>query len=222
MGIYNLVESFNNKEIFKNIVIVLVFLFFFIKIPIGLNILLALFLAVVCIIYLKERETYADIVEDEQFKRKQATIKPKPKYFNNDKDMIDFLFSVQDFYVFNPPAFEEIIDNLDAFKVLERSIFDNPELSNYYYQIAESKLSNALNAFHSIIFNLPNNQLYTEKFNRAHKRLQSITNKHLNEIYDQCTYNLKKDGYSVTKRAILTGPKEFNTYHDKNFTYQFY
>lgn len=222
MGIYTLIDSFNNKELFRNIVIVLVFLFFFLKLSVGLNIILALALAVICILYLTEKETQADQVEHEQYKRKLETIKPAPIKITEDKDMIDFLFSIQDFYVFNPQSYEEVIDNLNAFKSLHENIFGDEELCNYYYQIADSKKNNALNSFHSLIFSLPNNKTFTEKFDRAHKRLETILNKHMNEIYDQCNYNLYKDGRDVLKRQINKGPKEYNHYFDKDFTYQFY
>ena len=192
------------------------------NLSIGLNIILALVFALICIIYLYEKETRAIEIEKEQYKEKHDSINPTPKNIDSDKDIINFLFSIQDFYVFNPQAFEEVIDNIDSFKILYENVFADATLSDYYYQIADSKKSNALNAFHSIIFTLPNDKIYTEKFNRAHKRLETILNKYLNEMYDQCTFYLYKNGHDILKRQILEGPREYNHYFDKEFTYQFY
>ena len=222
MGIYKLIDSFDNKEIFSNSIIILIFIFFFLKLSIGLNVILAIVLAVTVILYLTEKENDINQLEHEQTKKKIASLKPTPKNIIEDKDFVDFIFSVQDFYVFNPQAYEEFIDNLDSFKIIHNNIFAESEFSNFYYQIADSKKNNALNAFHSLIFTLPNNKIFTEKFDRAHKRLETILNKHMNEIYDQCNHNLQKDGYDVLKRQINKGPKEFNHYFDKDFTYQFY
>jgi hypothetical protein len=222
MGPYSLLESFNNQQLFRNIVITIIFIFFFMKMNIGLNILLGLFFAFVCVIYLYEKETTTAQIEKEQYQRELESIKPEPQKIRDNKDIIDFLFSVQDFYVFNPQAYEEMIDNLDAFKSLQDNIFGEPKLSNYYYQIAESKKENALNAFHSLIFTLPTDKIYTEKFDRAHERLETILNNYLNEMYDQCVFYLNRDGRDVYKREILLGPKEYNNYFDKDFTYQFY
>jgi hypothetical protein len=222
MGIYALIESFNSKEIFVNATIILVFMFFFMKLSIGLNIILGLVLAVTCILYLTERKTNANKIEHEQMERKIESIKPEPTNFVHDKDLIDFTFSVQDFYVFNPQAYEEFVDNVNAFKSLYDNVFNDKKFANYYYQIATSKKNNALNAFHSIIFCLPNDKIFTEKFDRAHKRLETILNKYINELYDRCDHYLIEDGYDILKRPLNRGPGAFNDYFDKDFTYQFY
>lgn len=222
MNVYGLVDSFNNYELFRNIVIILIFLFIFLKLTIGLNIILALVLAVIVILYLTEKQNRENEIERSSFQTKLKTIKPIPKVLNDDKDIIDFMFSIQDFYVFNPLAYEELIDNIDAVLTLRDNIFGNKQFANQYYQIAESKKNNALNSLHSIIFTLPNDKIFQEKFNRSHKRLETILNKHLNEMYDQCNYYIKQDGKDTLKRQINIGPKEYNHYFDKDFTYQFY
>lgn len=222
MGIYTLIESFDNKKIFRNSVIIIIFIFLFLRLTIGLNIILGLILAVVTIFYLTEKENSTNQIESEQIENKIESIKPAPEKFAKDLDLIDFVFSVQDFYVFNPQAYEEFIENINAFKSVYSNIFNDSQFSHYYYQIADSKKNNALNAFHSLIFSLPNNKIYTEKFDRAHKRLETILNKYINELYDQCNHDLIKYGHNVLRRPINNGPKEFNHYFDKDFTYQFY
>ena len=221
MGIFTLIESYDNKRIFRNIVIILIFIFFFIKLNVGLNLILGLVLALTVIFYLTEKENIQTEIKKEQYETKLNSIKPKPKEIK-DEDIVDFVFSVQDFYVFNPEAYEEFIDNLDAFKNLYDTIFSDSKFSHYYYQIADSKKNNALNSFHSLIFKLPNDKFYTDKFDRAHKRLETLLNNYLNQIYDQCTHNVYKEGKSFLRRPLNKGPKEYNTYFDKDFTYQFY
>ena len=44
----------------------------------------------------------------------------------------------------------------------------------------------------------------------------------MNQIYDQCTHNVYKDGLDVLRRPLSKGPVEYNTYFDKDFTFQFY
>lgn len=222
MGIYQIIESYSKQDVFKYVVIVILFLYFFFKIEIGLNIILALFFAVVTVAYLSEKNTIADKTEEEQKKIKFDTIKPVPKFISKNSDVIDFLFSVQDFYLYNPQAFEEMVDNLDAFFVLNENIFKEAAFDTYYYQIAESKKNNALNSFHSIIFKLPTEKLFTDKFDRAHKRLETVLNKYMNNIYNKCNSNLMKDGYTTIKRPINLGPAEYNTYNDEVYSWQIY
>jgi hypothetical protein len=141
-----------------------------------------------------------------------------------DQDFIDFIFSIQDFYVFNPQAFEEMIDNLNAFLYLRDKIFIDSVMCNYYYQIADSKKNNMLNSLHSILFNLPNNGVFTGKINLAHKRLETLLNREINKMYLRCAYYVKIFGPDIYKRSLETDkvPKAYNNYFDQQFTYQFY
>lgn len=221
MGIFTTISSYDNKRLFRNIVIILIFIFVFLKLNIHLNVILGLILALAVIFYLTEKENIETEIEKRQYETKKEAIQPHLKEVR-DKDMVDFIFSVQDFYVFNPEAYEEFIDNLDSFRKLYDTIFSDSEFSHYYYQIAESKKNNALNSLHSLLFKLPNNKFYTDKLDRAHKRLETLLNDYLNQIYDQCTHNVYKDGTDVLRRPINIGPAEYNTYFDKDFTYQLY
>jgi hypothetical protein len=174
------------------------------------------------ILYFEERTKYTNDVQTKQLETKLENIKPEPKNFKGHDDIIEFVFSIQDFYVYNPQAYEEFIDNLDAFLSLHEDIFGGSQLQNSYYQIAESKKRNAENSFMSIIHSLPTNKYITEKFDRAHKRLETILNVYLNELYNKCQTDILRDGLDIYKRQINVGPKEYNTYFDKSFTYQFY
>ena len=73
-----------------------------------------------------------------------------------------------------------------------------------------------------MVYSLPNSKQLMDKFNRAHRRLETILNKYLNDIYDKCNENTVKRGYNVDKRAINLGPKPHNHYVDKDFSYEFY
>lgn len=162
---------------------------------------------------------------------KLNNIKPISKKLYNQSDLIDILFSVQDLYQYNPLVYDELMDNIDGFFYIQENIFRNTKLTNYYYQIAESKKDNIVNNFHSLIFSLPSNKFLTDKFNKTNKRLETILNNYLNEMYDKCTFDLMRNGYDIYKRKINKGPKEYNNYpikdennnfFNKDFTYQFY
>lgn len=222
MNTYEFIETFDNKSAFTYVVILIISLFIFSKYTIELNIMLALIISTIVIIYLNQKNIAAAVSAKEKDDLKYDTITPNPKNISKGSDVIDFLFSVQDFYVYNPQAYEEMVDNLDAFFLLNENIFLENQFSNYYYQIAESKKNNALNSFQSLIFKLPAAKLVTDKFDRAHRRLETILNKYMNNIYDQCQYNLKKNGYNILKTPLETGPVGHNTYDDEDFSYEFY
>ena len=172
--------------------------------------------------------TDLDVEEDPEWintrKEKIDAIRPTPKNFEKFDDVIDFYFSIQDFYKFNPQTYEESIENIEAFFKIYDIIFTGTPQPDYYYQIAESKKNNAINALHALIYNLPNSRIVNEKLIRAHKRLETILNKYLNQLYDHCTQKIIKEGRDWYTRQINIGPKEYNTYFNlnKSFTYQFY
>lgn len=227
MGAYTLIDSFKNNELFRNGLIIICFILFFLQISIELNIILGLMLACFLILYLKEKDNIKIQTEEKENDTKLSFIKPHLKKVNKDKDkdFIDFIFSVQDFYVYNPLAYEEFIDNMDGFFELRELIFNDEQFINYYFQIADSKKNNALNSFHSLIYSLPNDKTYTEKFDRAHKRLETLLNKEFNQMYDQITFVTQKNGLDSLKRPVNTDiePKSYMHYFDnKDFTYQFY
>ncbi len=137
------------------------------------------------------------------------------------RNINDFIFSVQDFYVFNPEAYEEFVDNTNAMMQLHNTILNERQHANHYYQIMESKKYNAMNSFHSLLHSLPNKKEFTEKFNRALRRLDTLLKEILDSAHDTCLL-YQKHGLDVMKRQINTGPKEYNHYFDKTFTYQFF
>ena len=222
MDLYTFAERLSNATTFQYVLIIVVFLFFFNFKTIGLNIILALILAVIYIMYIHSKSETEVLHEEREKELKHDSIKPKPEEFEGLDDIVNFVYSIQDMYDFNPLSFEEMIDNIDALLKIRNLLKRGVKNCDYYYQIAESKKNNALNAFHSIIFQLPTSKLLIDKLTRAHKRMETVLNRYINELYDLCYYDLVKQGYHIERRAINLGPKEHNHYFDKDFTYQIY
>jgi hypothetical protein len=222
MGLYKLIDNINNNNLFKYVIVIFLSIIYFKNKSIGLNIIIALICAAFYISYnYDEIETTKK--ESDQIKEiKINNIQPDPTNFKDRDDVIDLLFSVQDWYHHNPQSYEEMIYNLQSFFDLYKAIKRGSKFCDQYFQIAESKKNNAINAYHSLVFNLPVNSDIMDKFNRSHKRFETLMNGYLNELYDICTNDLRKNGYNVTRKAINIGPKEANHYFDKDYTYQFY
>ena len=229
MGLYTTLNQLDNPTIFKYILIIILFIFFFRNKNIGLNVFLAIIIGTIVVLYnYDKRVTIADHIEEEK-KVKLESIKPQPRNFKGKTDIVDIVFSIQDFHDYNPLAFEEMIDNIDNFLEIYSILFKEGRewgnlipLCEQHYQIADSKKNNALNALHSIIFSLPNDPRIIDKLNRAHKRMETVLNKYLNLLYDACHHDLVQKGYHVERKNIYLGPKEANHYFDKDFTYQIY
>nr|QBK88483.1 MAG: hypothetical protein LCMiAC01_01600 [Mimivirus LCMiAC01] len=221
-GLYNTIQNMDGVTIFKYIAIIIASYLFFKNRNINLNIILALVAALVIIYYIHDKKKVDLNNKETEIKTKIDNIVPVPDKIRYHDDIIDFLFSIQDMYEYNPQAYEEMSDNIEAFLTVYDIIHAGTPLCDHYYQIAESKKDNALNSLHSIIYKIPGDNVVVEKHTRAHKRLETILNKYLNKLYDECQHNIVKYGRTVYNRAINLGPKEHNHYQDKDFSYQFY
>jgi hypothetical protein len=222
MGLYTLIETINNKNLFKYVIILILSIIYFGRQNIKINAFMAIMVALVYIAYNYDEITTKKEEEEDHKELKRESIQPTPRNFKEKDDLIDFLFSIQDWYHYNPESYEEAIDNLQSFFDLYKAIQRGSKFCDQYFQIAESKKNNALNSFHSMVYTIPVNADVMDKFNRAHKRLETILNEYLNEIYDICHHDLIRRGYDITRRAINTGPKEANHFFDTDYTYQFY
>jgi hypothetical protein len=221
-GIYNNIKNIDAKTTFKYIFIVIILLAYFRNKIIGMNIILALVIGVIVIWYIDDKNLTNIYDEHSERQTKINNIKPAPTKMENKDDMLDFLYSIQDMYEYNPEAYEEMLDNLNAFFETYDTIHRGTRPCDFYYQIAESKKENAVNALHSIVFRVPGDKIIMDKHARAHKRLETLLTNYVNELYDICHYNVLKKGRNVYNRAINLGPKEHNHYFDKDYTYQFY
>lgn len=235
MNLYTWLQSLDNKTLITYICIIACSLIIFHR----CSIILALLIATIIILYLEgKRQHQEQIEEEEEIAKEQITedieefkkdhIRPPPTTFGDKKDLIDFLFSIQDFYQYNPQAYEEMINNLESFFSLYNIVCAGNaglDYCEYYYTIAESKRRNSLNSLHSIIYNLPQNASHpalTDKLNRAHQRLNTIMTEYINKLYNMCKEDLLRNGYTVFRRPINRGPKEYNIYNDEIFSYDFY
>jgi Ca2+/Na+ antiporter len=222
MGLYTIIKGLENKVLFFYIFIMIITLFIFKNRIIKLNVILAIVIGIVIIIFLKDKRETEQQGEEEKLQIKLNNIKPEPKNFKDKKNIIEFLFSIQDMYKYNPSVYEEIIDNIDVFFQVYDYIFKDVKYCEYYYQIAKSKARNSTNALHSLIYTIPNSKVVTDKLNRAHERLETLMNHYLNEIYNKCNEERIKGGLDIFKTQILLGPKPFNEYNHTDYTYEFY
>jgi len=218
-----MIKNLNNKSLFKYIVITILSVFFYKFKNIKLNFIFALFVAGIIIVYLHEKSTTALLLEESEYEKKLDNIHPKFENFKGKKDLIDFLFSIQDLYIYNPETYEEMVDNIEnILKTYDIIMKDDPHCEQHFH-IAENKKNNAINSLHSIIHNLPDNHDIVDKLDRAHKRLETILNKYLNEMYDKCHHKLIVEGRNTHKQLINIGPKAANHYIGENdYTWQMY
>ena len=220
-NLYEYVNEIDGSLFFYYIIIFLIFYIFFKNYEIKLNVIVGMIFAFLCIIYINEKnkKTKNDDVNLRQ--KKAKIIEPEVKKLKKYNDIIDFLFSIQDLYIYNPQAFEEMHHNITNFFIVYEDILKNKKQTNNLYNIADKNMNDSINNLHSIIYNLPENDINVRnKLHVAMDVLEKILNKYLNEIYEYHIDNLN-NGYNVDYKIINTGPKEHNYYGDDITNFNF-
>ena len=205
-------DNLSSKTIFKYIMIIFISILIFRSYDIKLNMILGLFIG-----YLIVAHNYNNNSKDLEYKQKQHETKikhitPDLDKQSQKKDIVDFLFSIQDLYHYNPQTYEEMIDNINSFFHLYRQYEIVDHNLAHIYKMAEDKKSNAMNALHAVIYNLPSDKHITDKLNKAILRLENILNMYLIEIKEKHRRIIKKNGHNVDTTLIYIGPKAHNQY----------
>ena len=211
MNIYGFFQNTDSPTLMKYVGIILLFIFIFRSKNIQLNIILALVLSTTLIVYLHQEAQSKDNIKKDIINNQINNIKPEPKEFKDKLDIIDFLYSVQDFYRYSPQVYTECIYNLDDFFKTYKIIMTGDKFCNDNYKIAVDQKNKSVNSFHAIIYNLPDDSNLTNKFNRSHKRLESLLTNYLNDLYEKCQERLLTHGRNIYTSVILTGPAEYNS-----------
>jgi len=224
-NMYTEFQKINSESLFQYAIILVTSLLIFKNLNIGLNLVVGLIIAIILIIYYHQKQEIESDTDKKLLIKKEQNIFPAlNKEAYEYPNIIEFIYTIQEFYVFNPQAFEEMIDNVNTFINIVSSVkLGNINCSENYH-IAESKMHNSTNAFHSIIYKLPASPKILKKFNRAHRQLYELLHTYLDNIYDRCNeINIKKGYNNTTKIIDHNSPKPHNFYvNNKDFTYDFY
>ena len=205
-----------------NIIITIFFIIVFRRINITLAIILSIGISICVIFYLQQKKDLLNDDDERQHKVKHSTILPKPKNFFKYKDIVAFFFSIQDFYSYNPQAYEEIVDSIDSFLKIYEDINHSHKLCNSLYELAENKKNNGINALHSLIFSIPTGIVAIRKLNKSILVLEKILNKYLDNLVNIQKNYVYVNGYNTEHKIINVYPKPSNHYNKEKYTYDLY
>lgn len=223
MGIYTTIESLDNQSLFKFLLILVIGFIIFKNKTVKLNIVLGLLLSFMAIYYVYDKNKTINDTTNEEYNAKLSNIIPtlKTDHINN-RDIIDLLFSIQDFYFYNPQSFEEMVDNINAIFKIEQHVDKDNVDCHKMFSIALTKKNNAINCLNAILISLPVNANVDNKLIRSHKRLETLLIKRINDLHDICEEYDYKYGKNVNTQQIYLGPTPQNYYMDSLFTFQLY
>jgi hypothetical protein len=223
--LYEYIDSWDGQHMFVYVVIFILILWLFSLKKMGINILIAIIVGICVVNYMnfrtiKNSNTLADIQ-----KIKEDIIDPEiTEDTKEHKNIVDFLFSIQDMRIYSPRQFIESVNNINYFYDLYKQSFVDKSTCHMNYDLMKQYKRDAVNALQSILFSIPDDNRIRDKINSAALILNDIMTTHLDEIsylVDEYTY---KHGYTVDTKIINYGPMPANEYDDlnKNYSYEIY
>jgi len=213
----------SNEQITQYVIILVVFLFFATIFSISLTLIFFIIVALVIIYIVYSKHQINQISDEENTKIKTELIIPKPSRLDNYPDLIDFLFSIREFYYINPNAFYDVVQNLDHFIQLYEEIMSDKMLyCTQNLEVAIQFSRNSQNSLQSIIFNLDVDRRITDKYHRALRQFHLITRQYVHRIIEKCNAGFNPDDINNhSKKYIEYGPHEYNYYNNRT-TFDFY
>lgn len=220
--LYKYIDTWNGNTLFIYITISLFILWYMSKKNIDLKVTVIVITFIIS--YLNHHSiTTIDTEKDIQNLKKEF-IKPQLLNTSEKNVVIDFVYSIQDIYIYNPLQYENMIKYIDNFFKLYKLSFINTKSSHLNYNHMKTDKRSALNALKSIIFNSPNDTNIRNKINNAAFTLDKI----LTEYLDQISYLIDNDiyinGYNMETTIIDYDTKPYNEYTDifKPYSYELY
>ena len=219
-------DNINKSHLFFYVIIFIIILYFFSRLDITLNILFGTIIAGIIIYYLYYNDTQNTIKKDYIIKEKKNIIIPKSDVVNTSQsdeniELINFLFTIQDFYTFNPQSYSSLIQNIDYFYQLK----DDAENNNFNAGLDCNSMKeikrNALNSLMEITYKLKPNLEYDNKLKNAVEELNNILNNEIYKIYLLYKkYNYDNNNTTRTQLVDTNDILPYNTYNDTLFTTQ--
>jgi hypothetical protein len=227
-NLYNTISKLDSKSTFNYFIIIIIFLFITNNMKIKLNHVVGLLLGTIFVLFKYQNNMNNLNQKDNQIIEKIKIIDNNNKNrkdigkIKDYQEIVDFLFSINEFYKLNQETFEDLIDNLNNFLLIYENIkIDNINYTEKYI-ISENIKNNIMNILHSFIYSIGNHYELVNKLNYSCNVLNKILNKYLEELYDICQKKLIIYGYNINTKQLYNGPKKYNIEENNKFTYKLY
>ena len=202
IGIYNYITEIPNLSVFYYFYIFLFIFYSLNLIDFSLKNIIVLFGTTLCIYFINEKRRSTTLTRMEELELKMNSIFPKPKFFYYDSGIIELIFSIREYKIYNVISFNKLIRTLDDFLSIMSDIDKNPKMAYKMYDTLKMMKNASLNLLHSIIYNIPSNIIAENKLNDAMDSLQFILQIHLEKVKNISNEIYKKDGPNVNNNYI--------------------
>jgi hypothetical protein len=215
----------DNNGIVTYVTIFVICLFFSKILNISLSIIFFLSCAIFfCYLIYKKREI-EQITYDKELEIKNKLVVPRPERIDNYPDLINFLYSVKEFYYVNPNEFYGVVNDIDNFIQLYDQIMNNKVLyCTQNLEVAFDFIRGAQNHLHALIYNLDVDKNITKKYHEALRDFHVIVQQYMSRLIRKCNSEFNSKNLDNNSKYFSEyGPRAFNYYSpDTNSRFEFY
>ncbi len=218
-ALYDIIHNEDNQTVFNYTVIMIIFIFVFNNITLKYSILIGMFFASIVIYYLYTDKSTTVMTKNAINTDKFEIVNPNTNIIENNKDIVDFLFYIENFKKYNIQNYYKITKLFEKFIVLYNScLTDNALINDYYNSLNDTKydIINCISQFEYVTFSHQQSEKLTEAQNNA----EILLNNYIDKIIKINNANIKMDGYdNNTKILDTTNILPFN-YKDNNLSFE--
>ena len=204
-GLYPYINDIQPLDLLFYIVIIISLVLLSDFIPWNLRYIMGFLIGLATIYYLQEKKRATKIDRLKTTEIHMERIIPRPAYFYQDANFIEFAFNMLSYRKYNKTAYFKMIEAMDHFLQVQIDI-ENPALTNCVqtYQVAVDMKNTALNELHSLVHSVPHDdQLILEtKLINAIKTLQLYMQRHLDEMAEICNSKADAKGWNMYTKRI--------------------
>lgn len=204
-------DKITSVEFISYVIIFIGTIIFFQYKKISIGALFGCVIAIVSIYLLYKHNRELVTSEQKIHQLKADNIVSKSENIQKYTDMTDFVFSIQDFYTYNPQVFENIIKKIDTFlDMFASTMIDNALAGETYYH-AERYKQLILSDLRSIMIMIPSDKKLIKKLDESVSQLDTLLNNYLVQIYEKNKNYIKTNGYFNNTKIINLGITPFNS-----------
>ena len=177
--IYKITNNFSKEYIFIYGSIVILIFSYVSRNDIPVKHIISLCMCVIVLFYMNGKIQNTNKSIDLLVNIKENNIYPPTTYLNKYTDIVDFIFSIQDFRSSNEKSYDAMIHELDNFFDIYEKLKYSVEYLKENYDLLNDRMDEIIYNLNSIKFNLPVNIYYDIRHKNAIDDLTTILNNYL-------------------------------------------
>lgn len=179
-GLYNFITSISKENLLFYMVIILIIAIIFSRIDIRMNIIIGLIIGAGVVYYLIDKSKTLNDSEFATIEMKLASIKPLPKFFYVDANLIELMYNLLEYSSYSPEDYTNAIEHIDNVLKLQLDIENGMEDCDAIMDIIRDEAEKAVESMAGILVAIPGESIILkDKLVNGIKKLQIFLQRHI-------------------------------------------